>query len=297
MKGVAEFVMRGRFQALLIIMVGAGSMLFCWVSAAALALITLRKGAGEGVWLLFWALLPAGTMLYVYGDSGPLTLLVGATALALVLRSTVSLPMTTLASAVIAAVTGLGLLAFGEAFLGQMAEVFNQFLSNLEQQLAEGTEGKEAIELMRPTEAQLAGMLGAANGSMALLCVLLARYWQAALFNPGGFGVEFRALRYPVVVSIVLPLAAMALVALDAQYQTWAMICLLPLSVAGIALVHARVAHRGQGAGWLTGFYLVWLFFDPVKLFVVFFAIADSWFDFRQRWAAAGPPVERDEED
>ncbi len=62
MKGLAEFVMRGRLQALLVIVAGAGSLLFCWISAAALALVTLRKGAGAGAWLFMWALLPAGTL-------------------------------------------------------------------------------------------------------------------------------------------------------------------------------------------------------------------------------------------
>ena len=80
------------------------------------------------------------------------------------------------------------------------------------------------------------------------------------------------------------------------------MICLLPLTFAGLALVHARAVIRGQGAGWLTTFYVVWLIFDPVKLMVVFIAIADSWFNFRRRWNAKvsreiTPPDEQDHRD
>jgi len=52
LKGLAEFVMRGRWQALLVTVAGAGSLLFCWLSAAVLALVTLRKGAAAGGWLL-----------------------------------------------------------------------------------------------------------------------------------------------------------------------------------------------------------------------------------------------------
>ena len=77
LKGLAAFAMRGRMPALLLTVAGAGSLLFCWISAAVVALVTLRKGAGEGAWLLLWALLPAGALLYVLGDSGPLTLLLG----------------------------------------------------------------------------------------------------------------------------------------------------------------------------------------------------------------------------
>ncbi len=115
---------------------------------------------------------------------------------------------------------------------------------------------------------------------------MLARYWQAALYNPGGFGEEFRALRYPPALAMGLALGVIAVASLGAEYRTWAMIGAVPLTFAGVALVHARVKHRGQGTGWLVGFYLAWLFFDPVKLVVVFAAIADSWLDFRQRWQA-----------
>ncbi len=295
MKGLAEMVMRGRFYALLVVVAGAGSMLFCWISAAVLALVTLRKGAGEGAWLMLWALLPTGAVLYLSGDSGPLGLLAGTWMLALVLRVSVNLPLALLAGVGVGMLTGLALVAWGDAFLARMVEFFGEFLANLEQQLAAG--GEEEVRLARPTALQLAGMLGAANGMTAMACLLLARYWQAALYNPGGFGEEFRALRYPPAVSAGLALVGVVLAALGREYQTWAMICALPLCFAGLALVHARVAHRGQGTGWLVGFYLAWLFLDPVKLFVVLVAIADSWFDFRQRWQARKPPVERDDED
>ena len=48
MHGLANFVMRGRWQALLVTVAGAGSLMFCWISAAVVALVTLRKGAGAG---------------------------------------------------------------------------------------------------------------------------------------------------------------------------------------------------------------------------------------------------------
>jgi hypothetical protein len=299
LKGLAEFVMRGRWQALLVTIAGAGSLLFCWLSAAVLALVTMRRGAAPGGWLFLWALLPAGTLYYVSGDSGPLALLSGTMALALVLRATVSLPLAVLAGVGVGLATGVSMLAFSGAYLEQMAAFFGEFLGNMEQQLSQGG---EAVQLPRPQAGQIAGMIGAGTAMMSVVCLLLARYWQAALYNPGGFGEEFRALYFPVGVSLALVLAALVFSSLGQQFGTWAMICLLPLTFAGLALVHARAALRGRGAGWLTGFYLVWAIFDPVKLLVVFLAIADSWFNFRQRWAkqagkAVGRPDEHDETD
>ncbi|MFU8763751.1 MAG: hypothetical protein ACNA7T_04465 [Haliea sp.] len=292
MKGLANFIMRGRLQALVVAVAGAGSLLFCWISAAAIALVTLRRGAGQGAWLLLWAVLPAGALMLAFGDSGPLALLLGTGVLALVLRLSVSLPMALLASVPVGLVTGLAVAVFGGPVLEQMLVFFDQFLGNLEQQMA--AEGAAAVTLARPTALQVAGMLGAANAVFSVLCLLLARWWQAALYNPGGFGSEFRALYYPPAVSALLLVAALALASLGLEYRSWASICLVPLTAAGLALLHARLQMRGRSTGLLVGFYLAWLLFDLAKIMVVIAAVADSWLGFRQRWQLrAGKDVSR----
>ena len=257
--------------------------MFCWISAAVIALVTLRRGAGPGALILMWALFPAGTLLYAFGDSGPLALILGTAVLAALLRTSVNLALTVLVSVAVGGLTGLALIALGGEFLAQMVNFFGEFMANLEKQLSAGSDNP--VVLARPTAIQIAGMMGAGNAVGTVLCLLLARYWQAALYNPGGFGEEFHALRYPAGVAMLLALGAIGLASLGTDYRTWALICMVPLNFAGLALVHARARARGQGKGWLTGFYLAWLFFDPVKLLVVFAAIADSWLDFRQRWA------------
>ena len=295
MKGLAEFVLRGRVQALLITVAGATSVLFCWLSAAVIGLVTLRKGTVAGGWLFIWALLPAGAVWYMYGDGGPLALLAGTLTLAAVLRATVSLPLAILMTVAVGVVTGIATLGLSGVYLQEMAAYFAEFLGSLEQRLSEGG---QQVELPRVQPVQIAGMLGAGTAMTAALCLLLARYWQAALFNPGGFGTEFRELRLPVSASLVLVLATLVLSSTGPQLRAWAMICMIPLTFAGIALVHANAEARGRGTGWLVGFYLLWLIFDPVKLLVVLLAIADSWLDFRRRWAKveSAPPQERDDD-
>jgi hypothetical protein len=297
LKGLAEFVMRGRLQALLVTVAGSSSVFFCWISAAALALVTLRKGAGQGAWVFLWALLPAIVLVVAFGESGPLVLLCGTMVLALVLRITVSLPLAVLAAVGVGVVSGLAILAISGEYLDQLVGIFNEFLASMERQAAQN---QQVVTWPRTDATQIAGMLGAGTATLAVLCLLLARYWQAALYNPGGFGEEFRALYYPAVVSTVMLVAAIALFSLGVRFRTWAMICLVPLSFAGLALVHARARLRGRGTGWLTGFYIAWLVLDLVKLVVVCIAIADSWLNFRQRWGqGAGRPGkqvrERDE--
>jgi hypothetical protein len=89
--------------------------------------------------------------------------------------------------------------------------------------------------LARPNATQVAGMMGAGSAMTAVMCLLLARYWQAALYNPGGFGSEFRALYYPPAVAVVLALLAIGLASLGLEFRTWALICVTPGAGQGMA--------------------------------------------------------------
>lgn len=284
MKALADFAMRGPYRALLLAVASSGSVLFCWIGAAIAALVTLRRGVGPGAWIVLWASLPALVLMQMAGDSTPLALLLGTFVLALVLRLSVSLALAVLASAAVGVVTGLATLVLARRLLEQLAAVFGQLLEQVQQSAGTGAEAVMQV----PTQLQLAGMMGAANAILAVLCLALARYWQAALYNPGGFGSEFRALRLPVGVTAALALGAAGLTALGLEYRSWAACLLVPVTVVGFALVHARAAQRGSGRGWLTAFYALWLLFDAAKLLLVGFAILDAWVDFRARWQRGG---------
>ncbi|MFV0476295.1 MAG: hypothetical protein ACK5ME_00485 [Parahaliea sp.] len=286
MKAIAEFAMRGRFQALFVAFVCAGSVFLCWISAAIVALATLRKGAGQGGWLLLWSLLPAFVLVLWVNESGPLLLLLGTTVLALVLRNTVSLPLTVLSSVPVGVLTALAMLLFGQPLLAEIAGFFDDFLQQLEAQMA-ANQG-QVVDLPRPTSLQIAGLLGVANAVISTACLLLARWWQAVLYNPGGFGREFRALSFSPVVTTVLCVAAIVLATMGSEYFSWAGICIIPLNFAGIALVHAWVLAGKRSAGWLVGFYLALLLIEAARLLLVVLAIADSLFQFRRRWKQTG---------
>lgn len=282
MRAVAEYVMRGRAQALWVSVLGASSLMFAWLSAAILALVTMRKGASEGGYILAWALLPAGFLLATFGDAGPLGLILGTTALALVLRGTVSWQWTLCASSLVGVVTGALLLGFAENYLQQIAGMFAEVFANLEAQLEQ--QGGEAVKLTPPGVVTIAGLLGLTNALSCVLCLLLARWWQATLYNPGGFGAEFHALRFSPQVGSLLVVLMLMISTFGHEYRPWAVLFAIPLCVAGLALVHARAAYRGQGAAYLTLFYVLWILLDPVKMIVLGLAVADSWFDFRSRW-------------
>ena len=285
MRGLASFAMHGRFRALLLVVASAGSLLFAWIAAAVLALVTLRKGYQEGLWLLLWASLPGLVLAQVTGDSSALALVLGTALLAQALRATVNMALTALLSAAVAVLTGVLLLGFGEPMLDEMSRIFARLSLALEEQAGPDQGG---VALHAPSRVQLAGMMGAVNGMLSFLCLALARYWQAALYNPGGFGTEIRALRFPPALVWVLGIGALAIAAVDIQWRSWGAALLLPLTIAGFALLHARARYRGQGSFWLSGIYVAWLVFDAAKLALVGLVLVDALLDLRGRWARAG---------
>ncbi len=274
--------MRGRNQALWVSVLGASTLLFSWLSAAVLALVTLRKGPGEGAYLLAWAVLPAGFVLGVFGDASPLALILGTTALAVMLRWTVSWQLTLCASSAVGIVTGLGMLWLGVNSLQELQGAFAEIFANFSQRMTE--QSGQTVTLQPPGIETIAGMLGLMNAIGCVLCLLLARWWQALLYNPGGFRAEFHGLRYEPAIASMLLLLVLGVSSLGLVYRPWAVLFALPLSIAGLGLVHARAAYRGYGSGYLTLFYVLWVFLDPVKFVVIGLAVADSLVDFRSRW-------------
>jgi len=92
--------------------------------------------------------------------------------------------------------------------------------------------------------------------------VLLARWWQASLFNPGGFGHEFRALELPRGMGLIAGGVAAAFVIgqvndADAGLVGDACVILMVLfAFQGLAVIHFRARAVALGAGWLAVLYV-----------------------------------------
>ena len=283
MRGLAEFIMRGRWQALGVAVLGSGSLLFGWISAAAIALVTLRRGTAAGGWLVLWALLPAVIITAMTGDTGSVMLLAGAFGLAVILRETVNLSLAVMASVPLAVLSGLALTVLNGPFLEELITTFNQALAQLEQDLQQ--EGSQQLAFNALSVSQVAALLATGNAVIAVLSLMLGRYWQALLYNPGGFGSEFRALKVPQGAVLVMASAALVLWWLGPEWRVWSAVAVLPLTVAGFALVHAYAVRTDKGLGWLTLMYGLWIVLDPVKWLWVACVVIDAFADFRARWS------------
>jgi len=117
---------------------------------------------------------------------------------------------------------------------------------------------------------------------------LLARSWQAQLYNPGGFRVEFHALRVSRTLGLVaLPVLGPTLL-MGAEAPALARdlgLLLAPMFfLQGLAVAHAVVARTSMQNGWLVALYVLLFFAMPyAEILVVVIGLADVFADFRGR--------------
>ncbi|NWL80675.1 hypothetical protein DM872_27860 [Pseudomonas taiwanensis] len=292
MRALAEFIMRGRMQATLVVAGAAALPLMFWLSAAAGCLVLLRRGVNDALGIIAWALLPALGWWY-FGEPRTLMVLLGALGLALVLRSSVSWTRVLMISVALGLLYGLVLGAvFREpiaAMAGELQKLMPQVMGGVYSQLADD----ERARLGAMVAPVLTGLIAALLQLVSVLSLTLGRYWQAALYNPGGFGSEFRALKLPPALAFGL-LAAMLLGPnLGLELAMLTPICSVPLAFAGLALVHGLAKQGGLAGFWLVGLYVsLLLFMQLIYPLLVVLAIVDSLIDFRGRKArknGAGP--------
>jgi len=275
MRGLAEYIMRGRTQAVIVAVMGAGIPMFFWVSAAAVGLITLRRGIQDGGAVCLWAIAPAAIVAW-YGEIMPIVAIPGVMALAWLMRTVARWSWVLSAAAVLGLAFSAALISVGDSYLEFVTQTFAQVFEGLDEQAA-----SQAL-LQPPTAIEIAGMFGLVQTVTLIVCVLIARWWQAMLYNEGGFRTEFHAIRMSPMQALGMIAAAAALGALGPEFKLWSWMPLVPLLFAGLGLVHGIVAASGR-RGWLGLFYAAMLILPPVKQLLVVLAVTDSWMDFRLR--------------
>ena len=281
MQALAEYIMRGRRQASLAVGLATALPLLFWFGAAGASLVLLRRGWTQAVHIAVWAFVPA-VVWAVYGDPYVLLVVAGSLLMAHVLRESASWLRVLLVSLLVGLASAWVLSVVYADYIGQIAQALQQ---NMSMVLGEAWDQldvhmQESLdELLQPV---LTGLLAAVVQILSLAGLMLARYWQAALYNPGGFGQEFRSIRLPAGLAGLLVLCMLLAPRLDVQAAVLMPLCAIPLGVAGMALVHGFVARHKMGRFPLIGFYVgLFLFAQLLYPILIILALADSVFDFR----------------
>jgi len=292
--------MKGRLHAALLALLGIPLL-----STATVGLITLRLGHRQGTLILLIALIP--TLIGVAMGRMPALLLwlslisvFSVFAYSVLLRATVSWVFTLLgACALMVLVTPLLAWQFDS-----LVESFSRVMASPQALLGEGSEGLSSEGLSseglsnepvmsdsKPVPLQSVALV---SGIVALLTMVngfsslvLARWWQSLLYNPGGFGDEFQAIRLTISPAVVLAVLAAVCFLGGRDFVFWLLVFLSPLAIAALALAHFVAKAKGLGVSWLASLYLLTVFFlMPMIAVLALIGLLDAVLNFRERLAS-----------
>lgn len=295
MRALATYVMKGRMQAIVVVTVSAILSLLLpplsYLSGGTVALVTLKLGSRQAMGVILGAAVATGILAFaLFGTPAPVVvflalLWIPVTSMAASLRSSVNLPRSLGLATVFATLLVLGFYSAVDSPSKWWQDLLGEWLATLPQddptsiQLFEAAIG-EVSRLM--TGAMAAGFLLSLSGAL-----LLGRWWQALLYNPGGFAGEFQQLRIGRATTLLAGVL-LAVGYIDGLLAAIAvellMVVAVPFLLQGLAVAHALVVGRGAAKGWLIALYI--LLFLPFTMGQALTLLAlsgavDNWLDFR----------------
>ena len=284
---LGNYIMRGRLQAVAVITLLALvsfilSPFAYQLSGVPVGLITLRRGAVIGFQILIGCLFAMGLFVLLAQIPPQICL-----AFAVVIWLPVWLCSTALRSTgsqgimvLVAGVIGIGFIVVMTMVTDNAAAWWQHWLDTWIEITLPADLGFRYRQTLEPVMQLLNAMIAAGLVTSLVLTMFIARWWQSGLFNPGGFGEEFRALRLP---RMLLVFAAPALLLmmtstepLHSMLRDILIITVFLYLFHGIAMVHRFVKKGNLSAAWLFGMYVVLFSVPQSVLFLACLGIADS---------------------
>ena len=263
------------------------------LSSAIVALVTLRRGELQGLQLMLWSGLASALLgLLALGTAAPviavlLVFWLPIWLVAVVLRVVRSLPLAVETAALMGGLLILGVYLFVAdpvaLWRGSLEELFAGPL------LESGVGDAAAVAALLDEAARLmTGMLAAGFFLQLVVALVLGRWWQAYLYNPGGFRQEIQAFRLDRILAyLALPLLAGAFLAKGGFadfFRDAAFLMGSAYLVQGMTLVHGVSGLLGANQAWLVGFYVLLVIAMPQAVVIVAtLGYVDAWMDFRGR--------------
>ena len=262
------------------------------VSSASVALVTLRRGAKEGLYVLVCACLAAAVLSiflkigYQFALLYGLVLWIPVWLISVVLREGRNLGVAIEMAVLLGVVAVVGFYLYQS----QPAQIWGGVLAAMIQPMLEARPDVPVEDIKQSAQAFAHFMTGAiAAGSVygLLFGLFLARWWQAALYNPGGFRAEFLAMKG----HAKLAMATIVLVAVAALSSgilaeiSWNMVLVLFVlyTFIGTAVLHANFAAM-KGSRFMVPFlYLTLVLIPHVMVIIAIVGLTDNWLNLRNK--------------
>lgn len=296
MKFLAAYIMRGRVQAM---MVASSLALLSLllppvsiVSSASVALVTLRRGWYEGLYVLICSCLSAAVLGYFLFGSFQFALLYGLVLwLPIWLISTVLREGKHLSVAVeIAVILGvLGVIGF-YLYVTDPALLWNAILTQMVQPMLASGSDVPIDEIKRSVQVfshYMTGGIAAGTVYGLLFGLFLARWWQAALYNPGGFREEYLSLKVrPKVASASILIVLLAwLMSGTVSEICWNITIIFAVLYTFVGTSISHTAFSGMKTKrFMVPFLYVTLVLVPHMIgIVIIVGVVDVWLDLRSK--------------
>jgi len=264
------------------------------ISNAVIALVWLRLGPVKGLIAVAIALV-AGTLIAAFSGNPviPATLMLSfwlpVIVMAYVLGRTVSLDLAILAGG------GLALAGVLITYLvvDQPSESWQSIVTQITEattQATEGADNQRVIDWLSEAGAWMTGFSAATQFVLAAFSLLLARVWQARMFNPGGLQKEFHQLRFGLAAGVagIVVIAASAFLQME-LLTNLAIVVIALFAFQGMAVLHALVAQFKMHVMFLVAVYMFLMLLAPTSIKAIgLLGLADTWLDFRNRLSALG---------
>lgn len=296
MQFLAAYIMKGRVQAMTVAaalaLVSLAFPPVSIVSSASVALVTLRRGGKEGLYVLLCACLAAAVMSVFLKIGYQFALLYGAVLwvpiwlISIVLREGRHLGVAIEIAVLLGVVAVLGFYLYQP----QPAQVWVEVLSVMMQPMLDAKPDVSAEQIKHSAQVFAHFMTGAiAAGSVfgLLFGLVLARWWQAALFNPGGFRGEFLALKghAKVAMATVLLIVVAALSTGILAEICWNLLLVLFVlyTFIGTAVLHASFAVMKGSRLMVPVLYLTLVLIPHMMALIAICGLLDNWLDLRKK--------------
>ena len=283
MKALGNYILRTRVHAILAISVLTVFSIFIspfsyFISGAPMGLAALRKGPVTGLQVA------AGCLLLTALPAMALNLQPG---IPIAFMATVWLPVILCAGllrntqsqglmVLCAGTVGVFFTALIYVMLEDIQTWWHEWFE-LWKQYAESEPARQQLEQAYQLISPLLSAIFASGFVISLIItMLLARWWQSALFNPGGFRKEFYALRLPRI--LVFPTLAGLLTLLlipgatSMALRDTVILMLVLYLFQGISVIHGFLYTRARSRLWLIVIY--GLFFIMPRFILLFVSCA-----------------------
>lgn len=287
---LASYIMRGRLQAMIVastlVLLSLKFLPLGILSSAAIALVTLRKGAQEGLYVMLFAIAAAGILgFFIIGDYR-FILLYGVVVwlpvwlISIVLREGRNLILTVEITVLIGVIGVVGYYFFNN----EPSVMWKHVLLQMVPAEAPADQVEDWADTL---SSYMTGVVAAGSVFGLLFGLLIGRWWQAQLYNPGGFRKEYLSLYAPrslaiASLGIVVLAAANTGIISEVAWNVTILLFVLYIFI-GIAVLHSVFSTMAMGRYFVPMLYITLLLVPHAWLPVALIGLSDTWLKIRQK--------------